>query len=330
MMPNFKKYIFNADTLSYEVSRESVSYRIVRGVVCFVLTVLLALFYFWIYTSVLGKDLPKTLLLKKENAEWASSIEMMNHRIDVYESALEEVQMRDNDIYRSVFGMNEVSPEVRDAGFGGVGRYARYDGLDSDGLLKKTVVRLDRLLKKSYVQSKSFDEVALLSKRAGDMALCIPAIAPINPDSEDYRISSYFGSRQDPITGGRRTHKGMDFAMKPGHPIYVTGDGVVERVSYEFYGYGHSVTVDHGFGYKTKYAHLKSMDVVEGMTVRRGDRIALSGNTGRSTGPHLHYEVLYKDRPLNPLNYMDLNITSDEYVKMVREPDYSGAAGTQK
>jgi len=227
----------------------------------------LAVLYFWIYTSVLGFELPKTALLKKKNAEWSSKIEVLNSQLDRYDVDLEALQMRDDDIYRSIFGMNEIPQEVRNAGFGGVNRYERYDLIDNDGLLKKTAIRLDVLTKKTYVQSRSFEEVALLSKRAGDMAQCIPAIPPVNPDRRKYKLSSAFGYRSDPISGRRAMHKGVDFAMKPGNPVYATGDGVVESVSFEFFGYGNSLLIDHGFGYKTRYAHMKSIGVVEGMKV---------------------------------------------------------------
>lgn len=226
--------------------------------------------------------------------------------------------MRDDDIYRSIFGMDEIPLEVRNAGFGGVNRYQRYDLIDNDGLLKKTAIRLDVLTKKTYVQSRSFDEVAALSKRAGDMASCIPAIPPISPDRKKYRLSSVFGYRSDPMSGRRTMHKGVDFAMKPGNPVYATGDGVVESVSFEFFGYGNSLVIDHGFGYKTRYAHLKSIGVVEGMKVKRGECVGQTGNSGKSSGPHLHYEVIYKDRPVNPYNFYDLDMTPEEYATMVQ------------
>jgi murein DD-endopeptidase MepM/ murein hydrolase activator NlpD len=214
--------------------------------------------------------------------------------------------------------MHEIPAEVRNAGFGGVNRYAHYDDIDQNGLLKNTVVRLDVLTKKTYVQSKSFDEVSLLSRRAGDMASCIPAIPPVSPDPAIYRLSSSFGYRSDPFTGRSTRHTGVDFALKPGNPIYATGDGVIESVKFEFFGYGNQVVVDHGFGYKTRYAHLKSVGVVEGMKVKRGECIGLSGNSGRSSGPHLHYEVLYKGNFVNPANYYDLAITPEEYSTMVQ------------
>ena len=113
-------------------------------------------------------------------------------------------------------------------------------------------------------------------------------------------------------------HKGVDFAMKPGNPVYSTGDGVVESVSFEFFGYGNSVLIDHGFGYKTRYAHLKSIGVVEGMKVKRGECIGQTGNSGKSSGPHLHYEVIHKDRPVNPYYFYDLDMTPEEYATMVQ------------
>lgn len=289
-----------------------------KSVLLFAGSLGMAVLYFWIYTSVLGFELPKTALLKKKNAEWSSRMEVLNRQLDRYDEDLEALQMRDDDIYRSIFGMNEIPQEVRNAGFGGVNRYERYDLIDNDGLLKKTAMRLDVLTKKTYVQCRSFDEVALLSKRAGDMALCIPAIPPINPDRRKYKLSSVYGYRSDPMSGRRTMHKGVDFAMKPGNPVYATGDGVVESVSFEFFGYGNSLLIDHGFGYKTRYAHMKSIGVVEGMKVKRGECVGQSGNSGKSSGPHLHYEVIYKGNPVNPYNFYDLDMTPEEYATMVQ------------
>ena len=317
-MAKSKKYVFNPRTLSYEVMKSSRKVRIIRSLVFFAGSILLSVLYFWLYVSVFGMELPKTLILKKQNAEWASRMEVMNRQIDKYEDALTTLQMRDDDIYRSIFGMHEIPSEVREAGFGGVNRYEYLDQVDQHDILKNTVMRLDVLTKKSYVQSKSFDEVALLSKRAGDIASCVPAISPVVPDTRVYRLSSSFGFRKDPFTGRSKRHSGVDFALKPGNPIYATGDGVVESVRFEFYGYGNSVVINHGFGYKTRYAHLKSIGVSEGMKVKRGECIGESGNSGRSSGPHLHYEVIYKDACVNPANYFDLTITTEEYSTMVQ------------
>lgn len=313
-MAKNKRYIFNPRTLIYEVERGSKRSRILKSLALFVSSIGLAVLYFWLYTSVLELELPKTLLLKKANAELISRAEVLNRQLDRYEDALSTLQMRDDGIYRSIFGMNEIPSDVRNAGFGGVNRYSHY----SSGLLKNTAVRLDILTKKTYIQSKSFDEIAHLSKRAGDMASCIPAISPVTTDRRIYRLSSSFGYRADPFSGRTKRHTGVDFALKPGNPIYATGDGVVESVKFELFGYGNQVLINHGFGYKTRYAHLKTVGVAEGMKIKRGECIGLSGNSGRSSGPHLHYEVLYKDRHVNPANYYDLTITPDEYATMVQ------------
>ena len=317
-MSNNKKYVFNPRTLMYEVKKRSRRSRLIRSVVLFAGSIALSVLYFWLYASVFGFELPKTLILKKRNAEWISKMEVMNRQLDKCDEFLTALQMRDDDIYRSIFGMHEIPAEVRNAGFGGVNRYAYLDGMDQGGLLKSTTVRMDVLTKMSYVQSKSFDEVAQLSKRAGDMASCIPAIPPINPDPSIYRLSSGFGYRVDPVYGRAARHTGVDFALDSGNPIYSTGDGVVESVKFEFFGYGNHVVIDHGFGYKTRYAHLRNIGVVEGMKVKRGECIGESGNSGKSTGPHLHYEVIYKGSPVNPSNYYDLSITPEEYATMVQ------------
>ena len=314
-----KRYVFNSKTLSYEVKKRSKRSRFFRSLMLFAVSLGMAMFYFWLYAYVLDLEPPKTALLKKKNAEWCSRVEMLNRKLDESSEALTSLQMRDDDIYRSIFGMNEIPSEVRNAGFGGVNRYAHYDDVDPNGLLKKTAVRIDVLTKKTFVQSKSFDEVAQLSRRAGEMASCIPAIPPMNPDPKKYRFTSQFGYRRDPFTGRSKRHTGVDFAMKPGNPIYSTGDGVVESVKFELFGYGNQVVIDHGFGYKTRYAHLKSVGVAEGMKVKRGECIGLSGNSGRSSGPHLHYEVLYRGSHVNPANYFDLSITPEEYATMVQD-----------
>ena len=292
--------------------------KVFKGLLLFAGSVAMAVLYIWLFTSVLGYDLPKTAFLKAERARWDAKMDLMNTKLDRCEESIEALRVRDDDIYRSIFGMNEIPAGVRNAGIGGVDRYSFLDGLESDDRLKNTALRIDRLTRKVYVQSKSFDEVAAVSKTAGDMASCIPAIPPIVPDPSRYKMSSPFGYRTDPFTGASRMHTGLDFAMKIGNPVYATGDGVVESVKFEFFGYGNSITIKHGFGYETIYAHLNSVKVIEGMKVKRGDCIGESGKSGRSSGPHLHYEVVYKGRKVNPANYLDMSMSVQEYSDMLR------------
>lgn len=312
-----RKYILNPETLLYEIKEASLKSKIFKVILLLTGSIVLAVLYLWIYTSVFGLDLPKTALLKAEKARWDARIELMNSRLDRYEGNLDALRIRDDDIYRSIFGMNEIPSSVRNAGIGGVDKYSFLDGLESDNVLKNTAIRIDRLTRKAYVQSKSFDEVASISRTAGDMASCIPAIPPIIPDPSKYNLSSPFGYRSDPFTTNAKMHTGVDLAMKVGNPVFATGDAVVESVEFDFFGYGNSIILDHGFGYKTRYAHLNSVSVIEGMKVSRGDRIGEVGQSGRASGPHLHYEVLYKGERVNPANYFDLSMSVQEYQAMV-------------
>ena len=316
-MSGKKKYRLDPETLLYEIENVSTKSRFLKMAALVVASVALLCVYLWLFTSVLGLELPKTTMLRKSNAKWISKLKLMNRQLDMYDETLRGLGIRDDEIYRNIFGMNEIPQEVRNAGFGGVNRYAYLDNISENSLLKMTTIRLDVLTKKTFVQSKSFDDVESLSRRAGDMASCIPAVLPIVPDRSKFRLSSSFGYRSDPISGKTRMHTGFDFALKPGNPVYATGDGVVASVTFDLFNYGNSIVIDHGFGYKTRYAHLKTVLVTEGMKIKRGECIAESGNTGKSTGPHLHYEVMYKGKYVNPVNYFDLDMPIEEYSSMV-------------
>ena len=276
----------------------------------------LFVFYMWVYVSVLGLDLPKTAILKHQNAEWSTRMDRMSQQLDRYDELLSLLEVRDDRIYRSVYGLDEIPQAVR---MGGLRGDNRYSALEGTALLDITR-RLDVLEKRAYIQSRSFDDVSELQRNAGDMAAHIPAIPPMNTDRSTYHMSSPFGYRSDPLLGFSKRHTGMDFACPPGNPIYATGDGVVVKVARERKGYGNHVEIDHGFGYKTRYAHMSRLDVVEGQTVSRGDCLGLSGRSGRCTGPHLHYEVIYRHDYVNPALYMDLDISPKDYFEMVRKP----------
>ena len=315
LMSKIAKYILNPDTLMAELQEEprhrgwKILGVVVSGIALF-------LFYMWIYVSVLGLDLPKTSILRRNNAGWRTRTDQMQQQLDKYDDMLSLLELRDERIYRSVYGMDGIPDTVRRAGFGGNQRYTALEGTSLLDLAR----RLDTLEKRAYIQSVSFDDVVRLQRTAGDMAAHIPAIPPMNTDPSTYRMSSPFGYRSDPLLGFAKRHTGMDFACPPGNPIYATGDGVVVETAYESSGYGIHVEVDHGFGYLTRYAHMSRIDVVEGQKVSRGDCLGLSGRSGRITGPHLHYEVIYRKDFVNPALYMDLDIDPKDYFEMVRKP----------
>ena len=160
---------------------------------------------------------------------------------------------------------------------------------DSSKLVVNTTQKLDVLSKQLYIQSKSFDDVVDMCKNHDEMLKCIPAIQPIS--NKDLRkTASGYGTRIDPIYGTTKFHSGMDFSAHPGTDVYATGDGTVVKVGWET-GYGNTIEIDHGFGYLTRYAHLQSYNTKVGKKVVRGEVIGKVGSTGKSTGPHLHYEV---------------------------------------
>ena len=285
---------------------------LIKSLIFLAITLLVTILILVIQVA-LGYDLPKTAILRKKNAKLTSKVALLNRQLEQHNENLYALQVRDDGIYRSIFGMNAIPDEIRNSGFSGINRYSEYDGS-----LKDVAQKLDRLMKKTYIQSKSFDEVSLLSRRMGEMVMCIPAIPPMVPDDSKYRFSSPFGWRFHPIYHTQKMHTGVDLVMDSGTPLYATGDGVVHTVKSEATGYGRQIVIDHGFGYKTRYAHMQEVILKVGTPVKRGDCVGLSGNTGSSTGAHLHYEVLYKNNQVNPANYYDLSMTPEEYMTMIR------------
>lgn len=320
-MPKFRTYKLNPETLLYEIKEVSRKTLYARATLVFLGSVLLAVVYFWIYTFVLGYESPKTAILKRNNARWLTRIEVMNRNLDSYDEVLKGLEARNSDVYRSIFGMSQVPAAALGQGYTGPVDPELLSQLSPDSPLTATCARLDGMTREVFAQVKSFDEVATLSRRAGDMASSIPAIPPFVPDRSRYKQSSSFGYRIDPVYGGGENHGGQDFSMKVGNPIYATGDGVVESTNFSFGGYGNEVIIDHGFGYKTRYAHLSLVTVGEGMKVKRGDCIGESGNSGKTTGAHLHYEVIYRGKRVNPMNYLDLDMSVEEYRAMVDKRD---------
>ncbi|MCQ2149613.1 MAG: M23 family metallopeptidase [Bacteroidales bacterium] len=282
-------------------------------------------FYFWLLVSVVRPVLPKTAFLQRRNDAWKTEIALFNREMDRCEVALTTLELRNEDVYRSIFGLNEIPLDAVGVQFDNPERYEILSSHGVDGRLADAYRRLDMLSGRAYLQVKSYDEVAALSRHAGNIASCIPAIAPINPAPGTYKISSSFGRRVDPVSGGAGRHMGVDFATRNGNPVYATGDGVVESVAVHYYGYGNIVVINHGYGYKTRYAHLSIITVSPGMEVKRGTCIGAVGNTGKSTGNHLHYEVLYKGHNINPYDFYDLNVSPSEYAAMVQPDDRTKA-----
>ena len=272
-----------------------------------------------IYTLSLPASLPsspKEKQLKKDNADLLARYQILDKKAEQLAIVLEDIQHRDDNIYRVIFEAEPIASEIRKAGFGGVNRYKELENLTNAELIVNTSKKLDKLSKQLYIQSKSFDEVFEMAKKKEEMLAAIPAIQPVS-NKDLTRMASGYGYRTDPVYKTRKFHAGMDFTAPRGTPIYATGDGKVIQADAKSRGYGNHVRIDHGYGYVTLYAHMNKFNCKVGQKVKRGDVIGYVGNTGKSVGPHCHYEVRKNGNPINPVNFYFNDLTPEQYAKML-------------
>ena len=259
---------------------------------------------------------PDQLAQERELENLKFNYELLNKRLDESSSILSQLQQRDNNIYRAYFEANPIPEEQRKAGFGGVDRYSYLNGYDNSKLIKAATKKIDILSKQMVVQSKSLDEIVVLAKNKKEMLASIPAIQPV-ANKNLKRMASGYGYRIHPIYKTRKFHWGMDFSAPRGTPVYATGNGKIEKVKRSRRGYGNQVKINHGFGYKTFYAHLEKYTVRKNQKVKRGDLIGYVGTSGISTAPHLHYEVIKGNKKLNPVYFYFSDLTAEEYDRML-------------
>lgn len=308
------KYYYDSETLSYrKVERKKG--RTLGAFLIFAAGTALMGLIFTIAVFNSGVDTPKERKLERELANIELQFELQQKKLDQIESVLANVEQRDNNVYRVLFEASPIPHEVRQAGFGGVNRYENLEGYDNSALIKESAQRLDQITKRLVIQSKSLDEIAKLAEEKEALLKTIPAIQPIQ-NKDLSRVASGYGMRVHPILKYRKMHNGMDFTASPGTPIYATGDGKVTKAGLGS-GYGKMVIIEHGFGYKTYYAHMSKYNTKAGRTVKRGEVIGYVGNTGLSSGPHLHYEVWKNGRVLNPVNFYHNDLTPEEYDIML-------------
>ncbi|HHT99644.1 MAG TPA: M23 family metallopeptidase [Bacteroidales bacterium] len=309
------KYKYNPETLSYDRVETGFKYYLGKAFSFTVSSAFMGLVFFFLYSNIF--ESPREIKLERENVKLLSQYEIMASKLDQALDVLDDIQQRDENVYRVIFEADSIPNAVRRAGFGGVNRYRYLEDLDNAELVISTAKKLDGVMKQLYVQSRSFDEIIDLAQRKEEMIRCIPAIQPIS-NKDLKRTASGWGMRLDPIYKTNKFHEGLDFSAPIGTEIYVTGDGVVKTVHKSAIGYGNYVEVDHGFGYTTLYAHMSEFKVRVGQKVKRGEVIGFVGNTGKSTGPHLHYEVRIKGKAVNPTHYFFQDLTPEEYEEMIR------------
>ena len=306
-------YIYNPTTRTYDRVYPTFRQRMVNflkrlgvgmglGAGSFILLI-------WIFGSPSEKE------LRIENSRLLAQYNVLSRRLDEALGVMQGIQQRDDNLYRVVLQADPVADAVRKAGYGGTNRYEELMDMANSDLVVNTTQKMDMLNRQLYIQSKSFDEVVDLFKNHDEMLKCIPAIQPVANKNLKYTASGY-GMRIDPIYKTAKFHNGMDFSANIGTPVYATGDGVIKKAGWQS-GYGKIIVVSHGFGYETWYAHLNKYNVRVGQKVVRGEVIGEVGNTGKSTGPHLHYEVHLKGKVVNPVNYYFMDLSAEEYDQMI-------------
>ena len=317
------KYHFDPESLSFARIRLGVKELLIKLSTYFFAGIVISIAFYLVFSRFF--DSPKERILKRENEQMKLQYEIMQRKLDQVASVLDDLRQRDDNIYRTIFEAEPIPRSIREAGFGGVNRYADLEGYENSNLVITTAKKLDKTLKQIYVQSKSYDQIIPLALNKEEMLRCLPAIQPVvNKGLE--RTSSGFGMRINPIYKTKELHPGLDFAAPTGTEVYVTGDGVVELAEYSFRGYGNNIIIDHGFGLKTHYCHLSQIKVMNGQKVKRGEIIGLIGSTGLSTGPHLHYEVIKNGEKVNPIYYLFNDLSPEQLEQMSKIATNTGQA----
>ncbi len=306
------KYYFDSDTLSYRPITITNKNRVSSFVLFLLSSFLFGLFTLLVLLNSDWLNTPSEIAQKRAIQNYELQFDILNKKLSQVEAVVTNMQERDNNLYRVYFEASPIPEAQRLAGFGGVNRYKDLEGYENSDLIINTSKRIDILTKQAVVQSRSLDEIEQLAQNKAALINAIPSIQPIKNENLT-RMASGYGYRKDPFTKKRRFHWGMDFTAKKGVPIYATGNGIIKRADNRSSGYGKHIRLDHGFGYVSLYAHLSKYNVRRGQTVKRGDIIGYVGNTGRSVGPHLHYEIFKDNKRINPLNFYYGNLSQKEF-----------------
>jgi len=315
-----KKYRYNPDTLSYEQVKQGWSYHIGRAIIYGMPSLAIGIVLATLYIARV--DSPTEKRLSREISFYQEQFERVKEDMELFNKVLDEISNRERNIYRVALGAPEMPESIREMGVGGTKRYLELEGFSYSKLVKETRERIDQLQGKLYSQVLSFKEIEKIALVQDDRLASIPSIQPVN-NKDLKRVASGFGWRVDPVYRTPRMHWGLDFSAPVGTEVYSTGDGVVEAIEDIGWGYGKNIIINHGFGYKTRYAHLSAFKVKVGQQVNRGQIIGLVGNTGKSTGAHLHYEVEKDGVKVNPMSYFFNDLTPEEYDDLLQQSSQS-------
>ncbi|MDP4240162.1 MAG: M23 family metallopeptidase [Bacteroidota bacterium] len=315
-----KKFHFNPETLSYEQIEHTIAYKLKRFLIHALSGVFSGAIFFFIFVSTVQSPQEKQLGQDKSHME--AQYRVLERQLEEVQLVMSDLEQRDDNMYRVVFQADPIPLSVRRGSSANTEYYAQLLDMTNSEIVVSTTKKLNELKKELYIQSKSYDDLVLLAKNKETMLQNLPAIQPVL-NKNLTRMASGFGWRIDPIYHTRRFHAGMDFTAPIGTDIFATANGTIQSAGWK-QGYGNCVEINHGFGYLTLYGHMSAIKVRVGQKVKRGDVIGLVGSTGKSTGPHCHYEVHYKGEVMNPQNYYYLDLSPADYDRMVQMSNNAG------
>jgi murein DD-endopeptidase MepM/ murein hydrolase activator NlpD len=311
------KYYYDSENLAYRKIKPKKG----RNLGYFALFLLAsALFGFLCFVALINTpyfETPKDRLQARTIENLKVNYAILNKEIDELDAVLANIEDRDNNIYRVYFNNASVAVVDKKKSIISQSRFKQFINSNNEQLVNGTYARVTMISSELALQSKSLDEILKLAKAKEKLLGSIPAIQPVK-NEQLKRMASGFGYRSDPFTKARKMHKGMDFTAPTGTPVFATGDGMIQRADNTASGFGNHIVISHGFGYETLYAHLSRYNKRVGQRVNRGDIIGFVGSTGRSEGPHCHYEVHKDGNVVNPINFYYGNISAVEYSAIAK------------
>jgi murein DD-endopeptidase MepM/ murein hydrolase activator NlpD len=309
------KYYYNTQTLRYEKQVTPLRVTLLRIFAFISTAIVTGLIIVTIAFRFVDSPKEKIMKIQLERAEYLNNVYASKYK-DL-DDRLRQLEKRDNEVYRTVFEANPLPDSLRVRQLERRKEMQILAGMDSEELTEGIAKRLSSIYNRLISQEKSYNEIEKMVKNKEKLLASTPAIQPLSNKDLD-RVSSGFGYRIDPLYKTVKFHPGLDFTAPQGTPVYATADGVIEIAGNLGNGYGNHIVIDHGYSYNTLYGHLYKIKVKRGQKVKRGEVIGYVGNTGKSTGPHLHYEVIKRNKHLDPIYFFYNDLTPEQYQLILK------------
>jgi murein DD-endopeptidase MepM/ murein hydrolase activator NlpD len=309
------KYFYNTHTLRYEKLVTPLRVRLLRVfsffAVAFVTAAIIVVIAYKYFPSANEKR------LQQQNEDLRQGYSILNQELRSLQLEMNELERRDNDVYRSIFEAAPIPDSARVKQMARRKEIELVTKMSESDLVENMTDQLNNLKLRVAFQERSFGDIRNMVKNKEKLLAAIPAIQPVS-NKNLTRMASGYGVRIDPVYKVRKMHAGLDFTAPQGTPIYATADGRIKEASFNAGGYGNNVVINHGYGYETLYGHMYRVKVRAGQIIKRGEVIGWVGNTGKSTGPHCHYEVHKNGKPINPVYYFYNDLTPEQFDRMLK------------